>query len=151
MPEETVRYEERDSIAIITLNRPDRLNTLTESVVQGVADGIDAATASKEVRAIVLRGEGRVFTAGYDLVSMEGAGWRSPFDAPSPCTAQSRPLSHCSITLSIRSGNLKRSATGRAIHAAANSSAAESIGRPSTDFERRPSTPVGTSPTNVMR
>jgi len=82
--EQTVRYEERDSIAIITLNRPDKLNTLTESVVQGVADGIDQATASKQVRAIVLRGEGRVFTAGYDLVAMGAGGWSSPFDAPGP-------------------------------------------------------------------
>lgn len=77
-----VRYEERESIAIITLNRPDKLNTLTESVVQGVADGIDAATASQEVRAIVLRGEGRVFTAGYDLVADGAGGWGSPYDAP---------------------------------------------------------------------
>jgi enoyl-CoA hydratase len=80
---ETVCYEERDAIAIITLNRPERLNTLTESVVQGVADGIDAATASRAVRAIVLRGEGRVFTAGYDLVAEGAGGWRSPYDAPS--------------------------------------------------------------------
>jgi len=81
--EDVVRYEERDSIAIITLNRPDKLNTLTEAMVQGVADGIDAASASKAVRAVVLRGEGRVFTAGYDLVAGEGAGgWGSPFDAP---------------------------------------------------------------------
>lgn len=79
---EPVRYEERDSIAIITLNRPDRLNTLTEGVVAGVANGIDRATASAAVRAIVLRGEGRVFTAGYDLVSMGEAGWGSPYDAP---------------------------------------------------------------------
>ncbi len=50
MPEETVRYEERDAIAIITLDRPDKLNTLNESVVQGVADGIDRATASRGVR-----------------------------------------------------------------------------------------------------
>ncbi len=79
-----VRYEERDTVAIITLDRPERLNTLTEAVVQGVADGIDRATASQPVRAIVLRGEGRVFTAGYDLVAGEGAGgWGSPFDAPS--------------------------------------------------------------------
>jgi len=80
----TVRYEERDAIAIITLNRPERLNTLTESVVQGVADGIDAATASKRVRAVVLRGEGRVFTAGYDLVADAEGGWSNPFDAPAP-------------------------------------------------------------------
>ena len=79
---ETVRYEERDAIAIITLNRPERLNTLTESVVQGVADGIDAATASRAVRAIVLRGEGRAFTAGYDLVAEGAGGWGSPYDAP---------------------------------------------------------------------
>jgi len=78
-----VRYEERDSIAILTIDRPHKLNTLTESVVQGVADGIDAATASRDVRAIVLRGKGRVFTAGYDLVPEAGGGWSSPYDAPS--------------------------------------------------------------------
>ncbi len=80
---EAVRYEERGSIAILTLNRPEKLNTLTEAVVAGVADGIDAATASRDVRAIVLRGEGRVFTAGYDLVAEGEGGWGSPYDAPS--------------------------------------------------------------------
>jgi len=81
-----VRYEERDAIAVITLDRPEKLNTLTEDVVQGVADGIDAATASADVRAVVLRGEGRVFTAGYDLVrANDGEGrWTSGYDAPGP-------------------------------------------------------------------
>ena len=79
-----VRYEERDAIAIITLSRPEKLNTLTEAVVQGVADGIDAATRSREVRAVVLRGEGRVFTAGYDLTAGGEASWGSPYDAPGP-------------------------------------------------------------------
>ena len=51
--------------------------------MQGVADGIDAATASKAVRAIVLRGEGRVFTAGYDLVAAGTERWKTPYDAPS--------------------------------------------------------------------
>jgi enoyl-CoA hydratase len=77
-----VLYEERDSIAIITLNRPQKLNALTEAIVQGIADGIDAATASQNVRAVVLRGQGRVFTAGYDLVADADAGWKSPYDAP---------------------------------------------------------------------
>ena len=80
---DVVRYEERGSIAIITLNRPDKLNTLTDEVLQGVSDGIDAATASQQVRAVVLRGEGRVFTAGYDLTAGGEGGWNSPYDAPS--------------------------------------------------------------------
>jgi enoyl-CoA hydratase len=79
-----VRYEERDAIAIITIDRPEKLNTLTERVVQGIADGIDAATASRAVRAIVLRGEGRVFTAGYDLTIGGDGGWGSGYDAPGP-------------------------------------------------------------------
>jgi enoyl-CoA hydratase len=80
--DEIVRYEERDAIAVITLNRPERLNTLTEEIVQGIADGIDAATASRDVRAVVLRGEGRVFTAGYDLQAGAEGGWSSRYDAP---------------------------------------------------------------------
>ncbi len=81
---EPVRYEARDTIAIITINRPDKLNTLTEAVVQGVADAIDRATESRAVRAVVLRGEGRVFTAGYDLVVGESGGWSSSYDVPGP-------------------------------------------------------------------
>lgn len=77
-----VRYDEIDSIAVITLNRPDRLNTLTDEVIQGVADGIDAATASAAVRAVVLRGAGRTLSAGYDLTS--DGGWSNPYDAPGP-------------------------------------------------------------------
>ncbi len=83
-PEEAVLYEERDTMAILTLNRPERLNTLTEPMVQGVADGIDRATASRAVRAVVIRGQGRVFTAGYDLVAGGEAAWSTPYDAPGP-------------------------------------------------------------------
>ncbi len=67
MEESPVLYEERDSLGIITINRPERLNTLNDAVIQGIADGIDAATASAEVSAVILRGAGRTFTAGYDL------------------------------------------------------------------------------------
>jgi len=88
MSESPVLYEERDSIAIITLNRPHKMNTLTEGMVQGVADAVDRATASRPVRAIVLRGAGAALTGGYDLNPADGGeitqGWSNPFDAPSP-------------------------------------------------------------------
>ena len=82
-----VLYEERGPVAVVSLNRPERLNTLTEEMVEGVAGAIDRASAAAPVRAVVLRGEGRAFTAGYDLeatgASLE-AGWSQPYDAPRP-------------------------------------------------------------------
>lgn len=78
-----VLYEERDALAIVTLNRPEKMNTLNDAVIQGVADAIDRATASAAVSAIVMRGAGRTFTAGYDLNPGDG---RVPpprrYDAP---------------------------------------------------------------------
>ena len=88
MSESVVRYEEKESVAVITLNRPDKMNTLTEAVVAGVADGIDEATASRQVRSIILRGAGRTLSGGYDLNPADAADptapWGSPFDAPGP-------------------------------------------------------------------
>ncbi|HZT65837.1 MAG TPA: crotonase/enoyl-CoA hydratase family protein [Acidimicrobiales bacterium] len=66
MPE-AVLYEESGGIAVVTLNRPDKLNTLNEAVIQGVADAVDRAAESTAARAVVLRGAGRTFSAGYDL------------------------------------------------------------------------------------
>jgi enoyl-CoA hydratase len=83
--EDVVLYEERDSLAIVTLNRPEKLNTLNEAVIQGIADAIDRAAASVEVRAIILRGAGRTFTAGYDLNPSPGSPRQQPrYGAPSP-------------------------------------------------------------------
>jgi enoyl-CoA hydratase len=83
-----VEYDERGSVAVVVLNRPEKLNTLTEEMVQGVADAIDRATASRAVRAIVIRGAGRAFAGGYDLDPGDGADigkhWSNPYDAPGP-------------------------------------------------------------------
>ena len=62
-----VLYEERDGVAIITINRPEKLNTLTAEVIQGVADGIGDATRAIDVASVILRGEGGSISAGYDL------------------------------------------------------------------------------------
>jgi len=87
-----VLYEERDDLAIITLNRPEKKNALTDGVIQGIADGIDAATASVDVVAVVIRGSGDTLTAGYDLtegtaVGTSGGdepGWSTPYGAKGP-------------------------------------------------------------------
>lgn len=95
-----VIYEERDDIAVITLNRPERKNTLTDAVIQGVADGIDAATRSPDVVAVVLRGAGGTLTAGYDLTAGaassggDAPGWSTPYGArgPTPRTGAWDPV-----------------------------------------------------------
>jgi len=69
--EQVVLYKENDGIAIISINRPGKKNTLTEAVIQGIAECIDRATRSRDVAAIVLRGVGDTFTAGYDLTQSE--------------------------------------------------------------------------------
>ena len=87
-----VLYEERDDLAIITLNRPEKKNALTDAVIQGIADGIDSATASVDVVAVVIRGSGDTLTAGYDLtagtvVGTSGGdepGWPTPYGAKGP-------------------------------------------------------------------
>lgn len=75
------RYEERDGIAIIAINRPDKKNTLTNAVIQGIADGVDRASRSPDVAAVVLRGVGDTFTAGYDLTANR-RDWDTPYGAP---------------------------------------------------------------------
>lgn len=88
MAEPVVLYEEKGSIAVVTLNRPAKMNTLTEDVIAGVADGIDEATASRPVRSVIIRGAGRTLSGGYDLTPGDAddptAPWGSPYDAPGP-------------------------------------------------------------------
>jgi enoyl-CoA hydratase len=79
-----VLYEERDSVALITLNRPEKLNTLNEAVIAGIADAVDRATASASARVLLLRGAGRAFTAGYDLNPRERIQRQPVYDAPAP-------------------------------------------------------------------
>jgi len=80
MSTDEVLYSVDDGIAIIAINRPEKKNTLTNAVVEGIADGIDAASRDKRVAAVVLRGVGDTLTAGYDLT--DRGRWDMPYGAP---------------------------------------------------------------------
>jgi enoyl-CoA hydratase/carnithine racemase len=67
----TVSSEVSGRIGTITLNRPHRLNAMTEELVEDFARALDAANRSAEVDVIVLRGAGRAFCAGDDLKEFE--------------------------------------------------------------------------------
>lgn len=62
-----VRSERRGSVAVLTLNRPDKLNAVNVPMIEALGSALDAAETDEAVRAIVLTGAGRAFSAGFDL------------------------------------------------------------------------------------
>ncbi len=64
---ESILYAVEAPVAIISLNRPAKLNAISPGMVAELGEALDLAEADETVRAIVLRGEGRAFSAGFDL------------------------------------------------------------------------------------
>nr|WP_314631321.1 crotonase/enoyl-CoA hydratase family protein [uncultured Noviherbaspirillum sp.] len=67
MAYETLLYEVSEHVLTITLNRPDRLNAFTGTMMNELIAAFDAADADDDVRAIIVTGAGRAFCAGADL------------------------------------------------------------------------------------
>jgi enoyl-CoA hydratase/carnithine racemase len=67
MSYETILYQTDAPVATITLNRPDRLNTIVPPMPDEFEDAVRRATLDAAVKVIVLRGAGRSFCAGYDF------------------------------------------------------------------------------------
>lgn len=61
----TLRKQAR--IAFITMNRPKALNALSSEVQRGIMDALTDVEQDDTIRAVILHGEGRAFSAGYDL------------------------------------------------------------------------------------
>ena len=67
MAYENIIYEKKGRIARITLNRPEKLNALSNALMQDYADALTEAEEDEEVRVIIVKGAGRAFSAGYDI------------------------------------------------------------------------------------
>ncbi len=79
----TIGYEKRGPVALVTLNRPDKLNALSEEMQLEVRDAFEkAGWADESIRVIILKAAGRAFSAGFDISSEEDRSaveWRSQF------------------------------------------------------------------------
>jgi enoyl-CoA hydratase/carnithine racemase len=64
-----IEYDSSDHIATITLNRPEKLNAFTGTMMNEVIDALDHTDADDDVRAVIVTGAGRGFCAGADLSS----------------------------------------------------------------------------------
>ena len=62
-----VRYEAGGPVAMLSLDRPDKLNAVSPAMIADLHTALDRAEADDAVRVILLRGEGRAFSAGFDL------------------------------------------------------------------------------------
>ena len=67
MPYETILYETDGAVATITLNRPERLNTIVPPLPEELEQAVIQANHDRAVRVIILRGAGRAFCAGFDF------------------------------------------------------------------------------------
>jgi enoyl-CoA hydratase/carnithine racemase len=66
-------YDVKDGIATLTLNRPERLNALGDSLRDDLLDAVTRASADHEVRVMIVTGAGKGFCAGGDVKAMNEA------------------------------------------------------------------------------
>ncbi|MEV0494711.1 enoyl-CoA hydratase/isomerase family protein [Streptomyces atratus] len=74
-----VRYHRRAGVAHLVLARPDRANAVDLPTARALGAAVDRATADPEVRAVLVRGEGRRFCAGGDVEAMAAAPDRAAY------------------------------------------------------------------------
>jgi enoyl-CoA hydratase/carnithine racemase len=68
--EPVLRREHRDGIAVLTLNRPARRNSLSQELIEALAGALAAIADDRAIRVAVIAAEGSVFCAGHDLAEM---------------------------------------------------------------------------------
>ena len=84
---QNVKFEREGTLAVVTLNRPNRRNALSLELMQELIGCLEEIGGSREVRAVILAAAGKVFSSGHDLGEMAGRDineYRQIFDV---CTA----------------------------------------------------------------
>jgi enoyl-CoA hydratase/carnithine racemase len=69
---ESIRLEVRDRVAMLTLNRPERMNAWNDSMEREIQDALRRCDQDEEVRSVVVTGAGKAFCAGADLGQGDG-------------------------------------------------------------------------------
>ncbi|WP_420643291.1 enoyl-CoA hydratase-related protein [Candidatus Leptofilum sp.] len=71
---ETILFAVKDGVATITLNRPQKLNAFNDQMIAETTAAFKQAGRDKEIRCVVLTGNGRAFSSGQDLSDMADRG-----------------------------------------------------------------------------
>src|SRR5258708_1088394 len=78
--DQTVQYRVEGAIATLTLNRPERMNTMSRELLEAVTSALESAAGDTGVRVLVMTGAGRAFCAGGDLTSFAAGGNKAQVD-----------------------------------------------------------------------
>lgn len=63
----TIKVEQEGAVGILTLNRPERLNAISQTMLEEIQTACDGFEADDTIRAVVLTGAGKAFSSGFDL------------------------------------------------------------------------------------
>ena len=81
MSEAVLLVEKREGVALVTLNRPQKMNALSRELRGAIAKAFHALSADPEVGTAIVTGAGRAFCAGLDLKELGAGGLGGPGDA----------------------------------------------------------------------
>jgi len=65
-----VKYEKKNNIAFLTINRPEALNALNQNVLNDIKSAFEDMKNDGDIKAVIITGEGRAFVAGADIAQM---------------------------------------------------------------------------------
>src|SRR4030042_2064129 len=69
---ETILIEKKDQIGLVTLNRPQKFNTFSAQMAEELNGALTELERDAEVRAVIIRGAGKVFSTGIDVAEFHG-------------------------------------------------------------------------------
>ena len=73
MAYQCITFEQRQAVALVTLNRPERANAIDRTMLAELNEACDAVEADETIRALVLTGAGGAFSSGFDLKEQAAA------------------------------------------------------------------------------
>jgi enoyl-CoA hydratase len=80
MSHETILFEARGPIGLLTFNRPERLNAFSQPMIDEVNRQLDLVECDENIRVLVVAGAGRAFSAGFDLKDGADKPWGTVAD-----------------------------------------------------------------------
>jgi len=71
MSDDLVLCDVTENVAVVTMNRPKALNALSDAMLAALSETLTRIAGDQDIKAVILRGAGKVFCAGHDLKEMQ--------------------------------------------------------------------------------